>query len=321
MSLNPTNSTQPNQKAPLLPVFTKPLVIQEKTSHFSELLKNSRAELFKSAREFCSQVKLGISYPQYARYEAGLQLPPLELALKLCSVLHIELREGIRCWVIDQIQDPELNEQAQAALAQGSKSDGAAPPPPKTDARLGQGVRLDDVIVFNRSHLRSFSRDPRYRDLFTFVNSFAGTEGMTLNTVAQAMEIPLAELTQLMTELDELGVVILKTPTGSTEQRVFAAKKNFYFPDDEDFYELRNKNLKHNFESILQNMSYASLAEKSAYRGLVTRELTPSQFQELSSVLEQSLMRTVKMPESPSAQDVFSICILAGKRFRLPRNT
>ena len=32
---------------------------------------------------------------------------------------------------------------------------------------------LDEVIVFNRSHLNLFQRDPHYRDIFTLANCFS----------------------------------------------------------------------------------------------------------------------------------------------------
>ncbi len=46
-------------------------------------LKSMREKRFRSAREFCSQVPMGIHYPQYSRYESGAQLPSLEQALAL----------------------------------------------------------------------------------------------------------------------------------------------------------------------------------------------------------------------------------------------
>src|SRR6476661_2541186 len=79
---------------------------------WGDFLKKRREERYRSAREFCSKVKVGISYPQYSRYEAGDQLPNLEQALELCRLLGVPALEGLMEWNRAQM----AGDVAQAAL-------------------------------------------------------------------------------------------------------------------------------------------------------------------------------------------------------------
>jgi hypothetical protein len=94
-----------------------------------------------------------------------------------------------------------------------------------------------------------------------------------------------------------------------------STKRVLYFPDDEDFFELRNLNFRHNADEILKKLNHPDVAARKAYRGLVTRELTSDQAAQLMAGLEHVLSQAVLKPESPEARSVYSICVLLGERF------
>ncbi|MGZ6371549.1 MAG: helix-turn-helix domain-containing protein, partial [Bdellovibrionota bacterium] len=74
---------------------------------WAKFLKTHRELHFRSAREFCAKLPVGISYPQYSRYESGDQLPPLEQALGLARLLKIPTAETLLEWSRAQVEDPQ----------------------------------------------------------------------------------------------------------------------------------------------------------------------------------------------------------------------
>jgi len=277
-------------------------------------LKKQREAKFRSARDFCSKVELGISYPQYSRYEAGEQLPNLEQALALGRILEMPTLEMILEWSRAQISDSETVQELEALLtkARDSQSLPKSSPTGKQSSGLGifsqATVPLDDVIVFNRSHLKLFLSDPAYRDIFTYINSFA-PEWITAEELTLALGIALPKLQKMLDRLDELGVI----KVSANKCRV--TKSNFYFPDDEEFFSLRNLNLTHNATQIMRRLSYADLQERRAYRSLVTRELTERQLDQVLGQLDGLMSQIVRLPESDQPQKIYSVCVLAGERF------
>jgi transcriptional regulator with XRE-family HTH domain len=285
--------------------------MRRKYETWGDFLKKRREAKFRSAREFCTKVSVGISYPQYSRYEAGDQLPNLEQALELCRLLEIAPLEGLLEWNRAQIFGHPSKEDIEAILGRFREhgieavTSGALPPPKglipasSTSGAAGKSpsglftnasISPDDVIVFNRSHLRLFSSDPAYRDIFTYVNSYA-PEWISAQEVSQALGVSLERIEEMLEKLSDLGVILL------AGGRCRATKKNFYFPDDEDFFDLRNLNL----------------------RGLLTRELTDEQLEQVISKIEEVMGSIIDMPETVNPDKIYSICILLGERFTRPQ--
>src|SRR5687767_453634 len=147
---------------------------KRKYPSWGDFLKTQRSRRYRSAREFCSKVDVGISYPQYSRYEAGEQLPNLDQALRLCRLLGITPLEGTLEWCLAQIGEAETAAEfskflgqirpgasAPAAPAAGPeailKSDGQAD---KSSVPLfGRDSELNDVFTFNRVHKKLFESD------------------------------------------------------------------------------------------------------------------------------------------------------------------
>jgi hypothetical protein len=171
-----------------------------------------------------------------------------------------------------------------------------------------RSVPLDDLIVFNRSHLKVFASDPAYRDVFTYINSF-GPNWITAAEIAQALDLSLERVIEMVEKLSDLGVTLV-SPEGCR-----SAKRNFYFPDDEDFFGLRNANFEHNSRSILKNLKHADLLNRNAFRGLVTRELTEDQMGLMLKCLEQLTSQIISMPETGEPRTIYSLCVLLGERF------
>jgi hypothetical protein len=293
-------------------------VINRKTKYQSwgSFLKSRRETRFRSAREYCAQVPVGISYPQYSRYESGEQLPSLEQALSWGATLGASPMETVLEWTRCQVGS--ANETVRAGIdkllsevrgiAKASSSTGTAGASAWPTSASERNVPLDDLIVFNRTHLKLFASDPAYRDVFTYINSF-GPEWLTPAEIGTALGIARARADEMLGQLHELGVIVMKD--GSYR----ASKRNFYFPDDEDFFELRNINMNHNSSSIMGGLRHADLVEKRAYRGLITRELTEEQVKLLIEGVEQLTGNVVALPETSTPRDVYSLCVVFGKRF------
>ncbi len=296
---------------------------------WGEFLKARREAKFRSAREFCARVQIGISYPQYSRYEAGEQLPAIDQALELCQHLGVNSMEGVLEWnraqlpaeaeasqkiavLLQQLRNGEALSATAPSFADESRPRSMATAQSSLGAPAGApatgGVRLDEVIVFNRSHLRMFGSDPAYRDIFTYINSYAPS-WISAAEISQAMDIPKRKLMAMLEELHDHGVILME------EENCLASKRMFYFPDDEDFFPMRNLNLVHNVSSIMRGLNYQDLMARRAYRGLITRELTAPQLDRLVNRLDEVIHDVVEEPETSEPQKIFSLCVVLGERF------
>jgi hypothetical protein len=144
--------------------------------------------------------------------------------------------------------------------------------------------------------------------VFTYINAFGGG-WIGADEIASALGLDLRRVEAMLDQLSDLGVIYIQ------EGRCRSAKRILYFPDDEDFFELRNFNFRHNAERILADLSHRDVVDRKAFRGLVTRELTQAQAAQLMSGIEQVLSQAVAMPESADAREVYSLCVLFGERF------
>ncbi len=295
---------------------------------WGSFLRSYREKKYRSAREFCARFSIGISYPQYSRYEVGEQLPNLNQALLLCRLLDIYLVEGLFVWSLSQIQDPETHTEINLQLAQlrRKKAENILNPEPEphaspktkdhplshlTASKNSSPVELDDVFVFNRSHLKLFSSNPIYRDIFTYINSY-GPGWLTKEELAKAHEVSTSEMAEFMEQLQQLGIIIIQ------ENKCRALKKILYFPDDPDFFELRNLNITHNATSILKKLTHQEIIEKRAFRGLVTRELTLEQRNTLFTKIDELFQTMLEFPETENPEKIYSLCLLLGGRFSRP---
>ncbi len=279
-----------------------------KYSSFATFLRFRRDEKYRSARDFCARVKIEVSYPQYSRYETGEQLPSLSQALAIGQALEIPTLETLLEWNLAQVEDAEAAKQVSGLLTSVRSGKGIPnqPEPEKTS------MPLDEVIVFNRSHRELFLKDPAYRDIFSFVNAFTSPRSTNADEASQSLGIPRKKLLPMMDNLVKLGVILQEG------DQYLAAKRNFYFPDDQDFFELRHLNVKHNLEHIMNSIQYQDLVGRRAFRSLVTRELTHAQLGWVAGQLEALLTKVVDLPEDPSARTIYSVCAVAGERFTLP---
>ncbi len=272
---------------------------------WGDFLKLNREKAYRSAREFCHKVDIGISYPQYSRYEAGEQLPNLNQALFLCKRLGVPLLKGLCQWSLAQIVDSKIQKELSDQFAQmvipETKSDGISALKPQT-------LLLDDFFVFNRSHLELFSADPIYRDLFTYVNSF-GPGWISIRELALAHEISFEKTVKMVDELGKLGVMDKK----GDECR--ALKRLLYFPDDEDFFQVRNQSWLHNAQSILKKIDYSDVSSRKAYRTVITRELNLVQVENLISQMDELVLQVKDLAETKNPEKIFSLCFLLGQRF------
>lgn len=297
---------------------------------WGDFLKKKRAQLYRSAREFCSKVEVGISYPQYSRYEAGDQLPNLDQALKLCRLLQIPIQEGLLEWSRAQISEEELRSEVTAFLDQvRSRKAGAVAESssasrdaqslfdeagsPMSEAARSHGIfsaksGLDQVMVFNRAHMKLFQSDKTYRDIFTYVNSFS-PEWISSEEIAKAVGQNEEKVEPMLQDLSDLGVLLL------AGGKCRASKRVFYYPDDPDFFDLRNENIRYNSDAVLERISHEDLKNRKAYRGLVTRELTEEQLDQVISAIERIVDRVLSLPESKNPDRIYSMGVLLGERF------
>ncbi|OFZ80716.1 MAG: hypothetical protein A2583_06885 [Bdellovibrionales bacterium RIFOXYD1_FULL_53_11] len=287
-----------------------------KYESWGEFIKRRRELCFRSAREFCNRVNVGISYPQYSRYEAGDQLPNLDQALQLCKLLGVTPIEGILEWCRAQISEDMVRTDLEKLL-DGHRSTKAGAEAKnemqkKTVPAKPSDFSLDDLIVFNRSHLKVFTSDPAYRDIFTYVNSFS-PEWISSSEISQAIGIPPTKLSIMLEKLNDLGVLLV------AGEKCRSTKRNFYFPDDPEFFEIRNLNFKHNSADILRKMKHDDISLRKSYRGLVTRELTSDQAEYFVKRLDAVANEFVMLPETENPDRIYSMCLLLGARFERPK--
>ncbi len=296
--------------------------MKKRSSSWSEFLKARREAKFRSAREFCAKRDIGISYPQYSRYESGEQLPSLDQALDICRNLDVPPLETLLEWsrsqsipedersLIDGLLSQVKKESSSDALvAQAPAVEFAAHAPSKSPGTLSRApFSLEDVIVFNRTHLKMFLSDPLYRDIFVYVNSYS-PEWIRIEEVAQAMKVDVERAEKMIEDLFDLGVVL--TAGGKCR----AVKNNFYFPDDADFFPLRNQNFRHNVDTILGGLSHEDLKANRAYRNLITRELSSDQLKALQQRLDDVVQEVIEYPDVHQDDRIYSVCLLVGERF------
>lgn len=315
--------------------------MERKYPNWGLFLRSNREKKYRSAREFCARGDVGISYPQYSRYEGGEQLPGLAQALELGKKLDLQAFEVVEKWLSDQfpsdagpLRDEVLNLLRSKVPA---KAQSSAPvlgqvlnPLAATASRVPENtMRLDDVIVLNRSHVRSFGTNPRYRDVITYVNSFP-TQWISQREIAHAAQIEFEEAGSLIEDLHELGVLVLpaesvsdpKTaplPESYDEKDGYlcrCSKRIFYYPDDEDFFPLRNLNFVHNVSSLMRNLSFKDIQAKKSYRGLLTRQMSLTQVSTLIERVDSLIHDVIQQPEEAQSDAVYSMCVVFGERFR-----
>jgi predicted transcriptional regulator len=295
---------------------------QVKYPGFASYLRSHRERNYRSARDFCARVKTGISYPQYSRYEAGDQLPPLIQAVTIFGQLGVSPLEALLEWNKAQLTEASAQAVAEPAVEKTLKeiedllnqtrsgTPKAANPPEKSRSGVNAfDVPLDKVVVFNRSHRDIFMKHPAYRDIFTYINAFHPRK-VSVDELSRALKIEQPVIREMLENLERLGVVLRK------DESFVAAKRNFYFPDDADFFELRNLNVRHNFNQLMDNMQFEALSTRQAFRGLITREFTPAQYRWVVDQSEKLLAQTVGLSEDEGGDVIYSVMTVVGERFR-----
>jgi transcriptional regulator with XRE-family HTH domain len=307
--------------------------------NWGQWLKRKRETKFRSAREFCTHIDLGISYPQYSRYESGDQLPSANQLVAICRAVETDPVEALMEWCLSQIEDQEIWVQFGQALpwvAALRRGETVCPKPSSeekdesknrpSDAELEARAReearattkaeselLGMTLVFGKVHRELFESDPRYRDVFTYVNAYDGA-GVSMDDLSRDLGIETAHAFRMAETLARLGVLVVERGVGKTLYR--ASKKFFYFPDDEEFFDLRNKNFRHNIEGVLGGKKYAEFVKSGCMRDLLTRELTEEQYKKVRDAAEHWLVEASQMDEDPSAKTIYSIGLFMGPRFK-----
>jgi predicted transcriptional regulator len=295
---------------------------QVKYPGFASYLRSHRERNYRSARDFCARVKTGISYPQYSRYEAGDQLPPLIQAVTIFGQLGVSPLEALLEWNKAQLTEASVQVASEPAVAKTLKeiedllnqtrSGTPKAENPAEKSRSGVNafdVPLDKVVVFNRSHRDVFMKHPAYRDIFTYINAFHPRK-ISVDELSRALKIEQPVIREMLENLERLGVVLRK------DESFVAAKRNFYFPDDADFFELRNLNVRHNFSQLMDNLQFETLSTRQAFRGLITREFTPAQYRWVVDQSEKLLAQTVGLSEDEGGDVIYSVMTVVGERFR-----
>lgn len=280
-------------------------------SLFAQVLRQHRSIKYRSARAFLSTSNLDLSYPQYSRYESGDQLPTLPQAMAIFKLLGVALQEWLLLWCQAQVEGKE-NRDAIEALKVGQKASSS-----NVTSDRQPVSNIDRALVFNRAHLQLFQSDLRYRDIFTYVNACAPIP-VGLNEVTRALGISREEADLMCRKLGESGVILYE------EGELKVGKQLFYFPDDEDFFQLRNSNVIHNVQSVLSRVSFPDLRTRRAFRTVATRELSKDQAAEVTWALERLAHQMLGMPEVEDASDIYSMSLVFGPRFgkmpALPRS-
>lgn len=285
---------------------------------WGEFLKERRSQRFRSARDFYLKINLGISYPQYSRYEQGEQLPQLDHALTLCEILGIPLQEGFLKWCESQAGGSSLfarvkkelfsSKEEGSSVAEGVSKELSSKTPTQNSK-----FSLDEVLVLNRAHVDLFNSTARSRDVFTFIASLYPS-WVEFEEISQRLRIPTSEVRKIVKSLCDQGLLL------GEGKRVRAAKSKFYFPNDEDFFDLRNRNVLENVDTIMRNLTHQDVREKRACRRVVTRKLTPVQIQDVFQQIENFIEEVVDLPDADYSDTVYSLCMILGERFNHNEN-
>ena len=304
-------------------------------------LKDRREARYRSAREFCARVDLGISYPQNSRYETGAQLPSLQQAVRIAGELGVPMLECVLEWSRAQVRDARTRAELESLVAsrreeRAVKSPvGSSSPNPSKGGAAGSGnfsgtlsededlpSFQDSVVVFSQPHLRLFSSDPIYRDLFTYLHIFCADQMRTASQIAIDLGLRTEVAVQMLEKLADLGVIVamseeVQNAAGFTEARQYGpTSRAYYFPDDANFFALRNMNLQYNIKSILEKVRFEDISRRRAYRGLLTRGFSPQQVKWIHEKLEALLDEVLKLPPQPTEPTLaYSLCLLFGERF------
>lgn len=207
---------------------------QVKYPGFASYLRTHRERSYRSARDFCVRVKIGISYPQYSRYEAGDQLPPLLQAVTIFGQLEVSPLEALLEWNKAQLSEVSNQQGAQsvvkktlkeieALLTQVRSGKSLETEAPVEIQRAGVNafdVPLDKVVVFNRSHRDVFMKHPAYRDIFTYINAFHPRK-VSPEELARALKLDLNLIREMLENLEKLGVVLKNTRVLSRQNETF----------------------------------------------------------------------------------------------------
>tara|TARA_Y100000590_G_scaffold456384_1_gene606892 strand:+ start:6458 stop:7456 length:999 start_codon:yes stop_codon:yes gene_type:complete len=293
--------------------------VKRKYPTWGAFLKRVRTQKYRSARELCTHTDVGISYPQYSRYEAGDQLPNLDQALKLCRLLEIPLFEGLMEWCraqtgtdsaieeIDQILERFRNDDLTDAQLRGAGGSSDS----KSTGVFRRSGPIDRMVIFHSAYRDVFESNPVYRDIFTYLNGFLG-EWISLEELAIAFELPTSQIELMTKKLSDLQVIQLENG------KCRVAKRVFYFPDDEDFFKLRNTNVSYNVDRILKNLEFEDVSNRLAYRSIVTRPLSRKQVGQLIGKLETLVDSIVSGFDPEPTDEIYSSCFVVGKRFERP---
>jgi hypothetical protein len=168
------------------------MIHKGKYQSWGVFLKTRREKHFRSAREFCTRSALGISYPQYSRYEAGDQIPSLAQALALGERLQVPIADTVIEWCRAQL--PSHEKLAQEIMGQ------------LLVLACSAGLSSAEKPTHEANGGRFRALCHHYRGVFNFVHSF-GSSGVPMAEVPGACGLEMERTEQMLGHLAELGVI------------------------------------------------------------------------------------------------------------------
>lgn len=284
--------------------------MRRSSQDFSVRLKKWRLLRHASARAFVLTSRLPISYPQYSRFESGKQLPTLPMALEIAQRLGVPALQMSLAWLGQWTLSREGRGFTSLLVELRAIE-------PVIKAQLGwRGAELASdpdresyVFAQEQGQLRQkMSRDPRYRDLFVYINGFF-PDWVAFEELARALKLPVGEVEGLLEDLAEEGIVRI------SGAKVRVKMRTFFFPDSEPYFEARNLNVRHNVEKLLEDISYQALEDRRGFRTVVSRVLTEQQLELIIGRLEHLVQEIAEFPEVRDPKQIYSLCLLLGERF------
>jgi len=194
---------------------------------FCQLVRSSRSEKHKTAREFHQKSDLPCSYFYYSTIEKGTAIPNIDLALKIIEALEMDRRKAIFSWARSQMPDNETK----SIFADVDRHD--SPSLETTPA--------SKALVINRPQSRYLTKNPIAMELITYINLEGENVSSSPSKLANFFNSDVNQINETLINLYDLGLID-KSDSGS-----YVAKDWVFVPFTSEYEKLNNNIFKRSY--------------------------------------------------------------------------
>jgi len=270
----------------------------------STFLKSARLRLYRTTREFWEthEDRLGVSYPHYSAVESGSKFPDIKLAVIAGELLKVDLKLLCHIWARDQMPD---------ARTKGFFEPGSEVSEVSHVGKMT--ATLDDFYVFNDAQQPFLMKNEFVWDVSSLINSYSGYLDPTKEEIAEKLNLTEAQVDLALEWLIEQKVIF------KTNNSYKATRRFFHIPNSEAYKLFRDRNFSRVSKEIIPKMTQEQFTEKTAFRGIALRRMTPAQ---ASLVVEQihNLLGMFSNLED-HGDELYAMTLALGPRLKLRRSS